>query len=267
MKKENLTGMNAGEIAGKIEERLPLLWSEDWDNSGLIVGDPKAAVGKIAVSLDATEESVADAAALGCGMLAVHHPAIFMPLKKIIMPAPSARMIRAALSSGVAVYSAHTNWDSSPEGVNVILSRLLDLSDVSPIMPPHDGEWGLGAIGRLPQPMTVSALALRAREAWGLSTLMTYGDGQAPLSRVALCGGAGGDLLQRAIDLDADVFITADVSYHYLLHAQLTRIRLIVVNHGEMERASLPRFCDIIREATNMEVVLLENANCVPIVI
>ncbi|MDR3321468.1 MAG: Nif3-like dinuclear metal center hexameric protein [Synergistaceae bacterium] len=259
--------MKAGEIARKIEERLPLFWSEDWDNSGFIIGDPESVIDKIAVSLDATEGSVADAAARGCGMLIVHHPAIYMPLKKIVMPSPSARMIMAALSSGVAVYSNHTNWDSSPEGVNVILSRLLELSDVSPILPSHEGAWGLGAIGRLPCPMTVSALAFCARAAWGLSTLMSYGDDLTLLSRAALCGGAGGDLLHRAIDLDADVFITADLSYQYLLHAQLARIHLIVVNHGEMERASLPRLCDIIREAASMEVVLLENTNWTPIVI
>ncbi|MDR1515418.1 MAG: Nif3-like dinuclear metal center hexameric protein [Synergistaceae bacterium] len=259
--------MNVGEAAAKIEERLPLAWSEEWDNSGLLIGDPAAMIERIAVSLDATEGTVRDAREHGCGMLVVHHPAIFMPMKKIVSPSPVAKMVRAAITEGVAVYSAHTNWDSSPEGVNVILSRQLGLLDVSPIMPPHDGAWGMGAIGNLAGPMTVSGLAGRIKELWGLSTLLTYGDDTAPLSRVALCGGAGGDLLQAAISMSADVFITADVSYHYLLHAQLTSTHLIVVNHGEMERASLPNFCALVREASSLDVVLLENSNWTPLVI
>jgi dinuclear metal center YbgI/SA1388 family protein len=260
-------GMNVGEIAAKIEERLPLAWSEDWDNSGLLIGDPASSVEKIAVSLDATEGTVSDAKAHGCGMLVVHHPAIFQPMKKIVPPSPVARMVRAAILGGVAVYSAHTNWDSSPEGVNVILSRHLGLTGVRPIMPPHDGAWGMGAIGDLESPMTVSCLARRLKDLWGLSTLLTYGDDVTPLSRVALCGGAGGDFLQVTINMGADVFITSDVSYHYILHAQLTRTHLIVANHGEMERASLPNFCGLMREVSSLDVVLLENSNWTPLVI
>jgi dinuclear metal center YbgI/SA1388 family protein len=261
------TEMDVGEIARRIEGRLPLDWCEDWDNSGLIIGDPGRPVDKIAVSLDATEKTVVDALVRGCRMLVVHHPAIFIPMKKIVMPSPAAKMIQSALTGGIAVYSAHTNWDSSPDGVNVILSRQLELSDVNPIMPPHDGAWGMGAIGELRSPMTVSRLAKLVKELWGLSTLMTYGDDTSPISRVALCGGAGGDFLQIAIEMGADVFITADVSYHYLLHAQLAGTHLIVVNHGEMERVSLPSFCRLVADATSLEVVLLDNSNWTPLVI
>ena len=259
--------LKVGEIAACLEKRLPCVWSEDWDNVGLIIGDANAEVQKIAVSLDATERSVEDAVRNGCQMLIVHHPAIFRAIKKIVQPSPLAKMISAAIRAGVAVYSSHTNWDSSPEGVNVILARLIGLADVCPIMTPHDGAWGMGAIGSLPSPLTVNALARRAKAVWGLSTLLTYGDGETPLSRVALCGGAGGDLLHITIDMGADVFITADISYHYLLHAQLTSTHLIVVNHGEMERASLPDFCKVIREVSGLEVLLLKNENWTPIVI
>jgi putative NIF3 family GTP cyclohydrolase 1 type 2 len=108
---------------------------------------------------------------------------------------------------------------------------------------------------------------LAAKEAWGLSSLLAYGGGSDQLSRVALCGGAGGDFLQPVVDMGADVFITADVSYHYLLHAQLSGIHLIVVNHGEMERASLPGLCVLLREVSSLDVVLLENSNWIPEII
>ena len=262
--------MKVGDVVQKIEKRLPCVWSEDWDNVGLIVGDQEKKVTKIAVALDATESSVNDALSRGCEMLVVHHPAIFRPINRIVTHSPLSRMLSAAIRGELAIYSSHTNWDSSPEGVNVILSRQIGLENVTPIMSPHDGAWGMGAIGELAEPTTVMSLARRAKRAWGLSSLLVYGDDDTPLSRVALCGGAGGDFLQATIDRGADVFITADVSYHYLLHAQLTKTHLIVVNHGEMERSSLPNLCELLREVTGLspdDVQLLDNSNWTPLVI
>lgn len=259
--------MRLNELTQRIERRIPPDWAEEWDNVGLLVGDSEAEIQKIAVALDATADMVEEAAALGCQMLFVHHPAIFQPVKKIVSPDPVARMIAAAIRGGIAVYSAHTNWDSSPEGVNVVLSRLLGLADVSPLMPPRKGAWGMGAIGTLPEPMTIGRLARFAKEAWGLSSLQTYGDGETPLRRAALCGGAGGDLLREATRRGADVYLTADVRYHELLHAQLTKTRLIVVNHGEMESASLPDLCRVVHTVTGLEAVLLENSSWTLVVI
>ena len=85
--------MSVKDVVTKIEERLPKVWSEDWDNVRLIVGDPGRKVTKIAVALDATEQSVRNAVEFGCEMLVVHHPAIFRPLKRIVMPSPIAKML------------------------------------------------------------------------------------------------------------------------------------------------------------------------------
>ncbi|MDR3330999.1 MAG: Nif3-like dinuclear metal center hexameric protein [Synergistaceae bacterium] len=259
--------MRVGEIAKRIEERLPLAWSEDWDNAGLTIGDPDAETERVAVSLDATERSVCMALGLGCKMLVTHHPAIFRPVNRIVRPSPVVGMISAALSGGLSVYSAHTNWDSSPGGVNVTLSNLLGLSGVSPIEPPKRGEWGMGAIGRMAAPVTLTRLARQVKDAWGLSAVTAYGDDESTLSLAALCGGAGSELMQAALDLGADVYITADVSYHYILHAQGSRTCLIVVNHGEMERVSLPGLCEVVREASGLDAVLLEDDIWVPMII
>ena len=122
----------------------------------------------------------------------------------------------------------------------MILSNLLGLSDIAPIMSPHDGAWGMGAIGELSSPMTVRELARRAREAWGLSSLLIYGDDETPLRKVALCGGAGGDFLPVIIDRGSDVFITADVSYHYRI-SPMTAMVPVVAKVSQATRTSLSR--------------------------
>jgi putative NIF3 family GTP cyclohydrolase 1 type 2 len=115
--------------------------------------------------------------------------------------------------------------------------------------------------------MTVREFAERVKHAWGLSAVSVYGDDSASLSRAALCGGAGGDLIDTAWEMGADVFITADVNYHQLLYSQIMKTHLMVANHGEMENASLPGLCGLVREATSLEAVLLEKDNWTPITI
>ena len=55
----------------------PFETQEDWDNSGMLVGDMNAEVKKAAVVLDITTEAVAQAKAMGADLIVSHHPVIF----------------------------------------------------------------------------------------------------------------------------------------------------------------------------------------------
>lgn len=262
--------MKVKDAARAIEERLPREWREEWDNVGLLIGDGGKEISRIGVALDAAETTVSHAVAAGCGLLVTHHPAIFRPLGSILTDSPVSRMIGAALRGDLAIYSAHTNWDSSPEGVNAVLARGLGLRDTSPITPSRAGAWGMGAFGVLPEPATLGELARRVKTAWGLSIAFFYGDKDAEISRVALCGGAGGELLPAVTNRGADVYITADLGYHWLQHAQLTGTNLIVVPHGEMERASLPALRRLVLEVTGLrddDVEILNEDDRTPTVV
>ena len=64
--------MKLSEVISRIEKRIPKSWAEPWDNPGLAAGAPGAEVSRIALSLDATPETVAAAASLSCGLLVTH---------------------------------------------------------------------------------------------------------------------------------------------------------------------------------------------------
>jgi dinuclear metal center YbgI/SA1388 family protein len=259
--------MKVSEIIRMVEGRLPPEWCEEWDNAGLMIGDPDAGVSGVAVSLDATPRAISEASARGCGMLITHHPAIFRPVSRLAHHSFEEAAVSSALALGVAVYSAHTNWDSSPEGVNVTLSRLLGLSDVSAVAPGSGGSWGIGVAGALGGPLTLRGLAVRAKAAWRLTFALVYGDADAGVSRVAVCGGAGGDLLAAVINIGADVFITADLGYHRILDAQSRGLGVISVGHGEMESAALPALCKLVSEAASVETVLVDSGVPSPIMV
>ena len=168
--------MKLSDIVEAIEKRLPKEWAEPWDNPGLLAGERGADVEKIAVALDAAPRTVARAAKLGCGLLVTHHPIIFRPVKSVVDDCHTGRTLFAALKSGVALYAAHTNWDSSPEGVNSVLASELGLENTEPLVPSQSGAWGLGAVGDLPRAVPLGVLGELLRERWNLSALSPSGD-------------------------------------------------------------------------------------------
>ena len=63
----------------------PVDTQEEWDNSGMLVGDMNAEVKKAVVVLDIDEWAVEKAKALGANLIISHHPVIFSAMKKFTM--------------------------------------------------------------------------------------------------------------------------------------------------------------------------------------
>ena len=90
--------------AEALDRIAPLKTQMDWDNSGLLVGDPSREITKILVALDATLSVIREAEALGAELVVTHHPIIFHPIKSLL----AGTSPYEAASRGIAVYSAHT---------------------------------------------------------------------------------------------------------------------------------------------------------------
>ncbi|MDA8430645.1 MAG: Nif3-like dinuclear metal center hexameric protein [Geobacteraceae bacterium] len=116
------------DILGIINKIAPATLAESWDNSGLQVGDPSAAISRIMVALDATPGVVEAAIAAGCQLLVTHHPLIFKPQKSISVATPQGRLIHSAIRGGLAIVSMHTNYDIVAGGLNDVLAQRLGLS-------------------------------------------------------------------------------------------------------------------------------------------
>lgn len=107
--------------------------SESWDNSGLQLGDPSAAVSRIMVSLDATMAVIQSAIASGCQLLVTHHPLIFTAPKSISTATPQGACIHAAIRGALSIISMHTTYDCAEDGLNDLLARRIGLSGCSPL--------------------------------------------------------------------------------------------------------------------------------------
>ncbi|MBQ7592973.1 MAG: Nif3-like dinuclear metal center hexameric protein [Synergistaceae bacterium] len=234
--------MKVRDLLSHIDTFAPFSLAEDWDNPGLMAGSYDAEVSRVGICLDAVSEAVIDAAENGCNVLLCHHPLIFRPLKNIDIDCEIGRTIYEALKRGVNIIAAHTNWDKADEGVNATLAELLKLSRLEPL-----GDFGL--VGELEAKMSLKNFAEHIKSSWGLSRLDIYADTKIErviffVSRVALCGGSGAEFWRDAKNSGADIYLTADMKYHELIDATKAGLTIGLVNHGEMERASLPKLAE-----------------------
>ena len=119
------------DIMRKIEDKYPLCNCENYDNAGLIIGRPEKIVNKICLCLDITEEVCSEAVKNSADMIISHHPLIFNGIKKITENDGLGKIIMHLIKNDICVYAAHTNYDSSFDGMNDVICRKLSLENVS----------------------------------------------------------------------------------------------------------------------------------------
>lgn len=71
------------DITDHLEALAPRPYQEEYDNSGLLTGNPNESIKGVLVTLDCTEDVVEEARRENCNLIIAHHPIIFRGLKKI----------------------------------------------------------------------------------------------------------------------------------------------------------------------------------------
>ena len=228
------------EIIDSIESVAPRSAQEEWDNSGMQVGDTGREVSSVLLTTDISEDVVNEAVMLGCQLIISHHPLLFRGLKQVCGQTPQARIVEQAIKHNIAIYSAHTNLDSVEGGINTKLAERLGLQGVSGLVVS-----GLGAIGKLPKPMNYLDFIAYVRDILQCTYVRYTRPAREQIQTVAMCGGSGAEFIGEAIAQGADVYITADCKYHEFQDAD-GQIGLIDIDHWISERHAREIFRDII---------------------
>ncbi len=118
-----------------LDAAWPFAHRADWDNVGILLGDPGQPAGRILVALDASRAAIDRMTAIKASLLVTHHPVIFSPLKSIRPDSQSSSAAFSLVKAGASVISAHTNADSAPRGVSWAIARRLGLEFIHPLVP------------------------------------------------------------------------------------------------------------------------------------
>ena len=360
------------DLVAALDAAAPFGQAADWDNVGLLVGDPGAEVSRVICALDLTPAVVAEAAELGAEAVVTHHPILFKKTARVRADDAEGALVLALARHGIAHVAAHTNLDAAhglpgtpSGGVSVELARALGVA-APEILAPLDGalrklvvfvpeasagavrdalhtagagqigayteasfshagtgrfrpgagaspaigeaggareavaeerveviveRWrlgaavralraahpyeepafdivelaqahrtvGFGAVGELDAPEPLGAFLARTSKALDVEALPYLGDPDAEVSRVAVCGGSGMSFLGAAIRAGADVYVTADVTYHRWFEALAPdgrpRIALIDAGHYPTERLAERLLAEIVGGVAGVEAL------------
>jgi len=241
------------EVNSVIETLWPLAGVEAWDAPGFLAGDPIATVEHVHLAVDAVIDTVDEAVSLGADVLLVHHPLLLRGVTTVAGSTYKGAVLSKLIKGDCALIAAHTNADVVARGTSGVFAELLGLDDVTSL---DGGPEGIGRVGTLAAPTTLGALATRLGELLPATAggIRVSGDFDAPISRVALCGGAGDSLLGHPAVLAADVYITSDLRHHPASEArENARVAggpaLIDVAHWASEWLWLDVAADQLREA------------------
>lgn len=120
----------------------------------------------------------------------------------------------------------------------------------APVNP--DPSVGTGVVGFLEKRLTAGDLLSRVKKAFNVPTVrcsdptLVLGH-DTPITRVALCGGAGGSMTDAAVAAGAQVYITGDIRYHDFADRRRD-IFLMDIGHYESEECTKDIFYQIITE-------------------
>lgn len=225
------------EVTRYLETIAPLELQESYDNAGLLTGNPAWEVTGILTSLDCTEAIIAEAKARGCNLVVAHHPIVFRGLKKITGRDYVERTIIRSIKEDVAIYAIHTNLDNVRfQGVNERIAQRLGLENLELLAPKNDEKSiGSGMIGNLAVSLSETDFLQLLKEKMEVKVIKHTALTGQPVTRVALCGGAGGFLLGRAKQAGAQVFVTADYKYHEFFDAD-GDLMICDIGHYESEQ-------------------------------
>lgn len=208
--------MKIKEVLSALERFAPLPLQDGYDNAGLQIGLTDAEVSGALLCLDVTEAVIDESIRLGCNLVISHHPLLFHGLKCISGRDYIERCVMKAIKNDIAIYSAHTNLDNAPKGVNWWMCQKLGIMNPQ-ILENKDGFVGAGAgmIGELPEALSITSFLELVKTTFKVGCVLHNQPSEVKqIKKVALCGGAGSFLVLNAKTQGADAFITGEIKYH-----------------------------------------------------
>ena len=226
--------MTVKDIYQRIDRDVPFACAENWDNCGILAGDPNAEVTKALLALDITSPVIDEANAFGAELIISHHPVIFDPLRSVGRNSTVGKLLRY----GISAICTHTPFDMSPCGMNKglydLLSGPLGLCPMDKSLPLEDMGNGMciGRIYDLNAPLEPKDMAVRLKAALGCTVVRYTGGGY--IRRAAISSGAGSSMVNDAI-AGGYALITGDLRHNNFVDAINAGISVFDCGHYHTE--------------------------------
>lgn len=232
-----------GSLEAALLKEFPADDAEDWDRTGLVVGEPALAVKRVAVALDPTVRAIREAAEAGVNVLVTHHPP-FLSAPESFEPARSVAQnpgagVWAAIQNQVALMCFHTALDVSPRA-QLVLPGMLGLDFTGKLIEPTtpDGRKGYGQVCAVApngnEPETLGRLAARCMATFARPPRV-WGDFDAPVRTAVTATGSAGSVGRACLGAHIDCLICGEIKYHEALDLADAGLAIIELGHDVSE--------------------------------
>lgn len=233
--------MRCSEIMNTLETLSPVMFAENWDNVGLLVGREDKTVHRIMIALDATDDVIEQAVLQGVDLLLTHHPLLFSSIKRITEADFIGRRLLKLIRNDICYYAMHTNFDvmgmadAAADALGLQRCEVLEITYEDDI-----AKEGIGRIGQFPHKMTLEQMAGLCKNAFFIDKVRLYGEAETEIEVAAIVPGSGKDYINAAIAKGADVLITGDIGHHNGLDAIEQGLAVIDAGHYGIEKLFVP---------------------------
>ncbi len=242
--------MKLDQIISFIEDLAPKAYQESYDNSGLILGGYEKEITHVLVCLDGDRAALERAVAHNCQLLISHHPMLFKAVRTLTDDTREGGLLTQAIKHDIALYSAHTNFDSASGGLTDYLCKKLGLNNVQVLRKTATLSSGVGS-GRYGEISPVSG------EQWihdvkmklSLRGLRWIGVLPATVKRVVVYNGSyDREILPDLKMIKPDALITGDLKYHDAQELMENGIFTVDAGHYGTERLFVEEMIDLLKQ-------------------
>lgn len=240
--------MRCSDLMERLEQLSPRSYAMKWDNVGLLAGRNDKDIQKVMIAVDATDRVIEQAILQKADLLLTHHPLIFHKLDRVTSDHYIGRRIGRLIRNDINYYAMHTNFDvmgmadAAADEIGLKKREVLEITYEDEI-----AKEGIGRIGVLPQIMTLRECAEYCKQVFALNHVMVYGDLSQTIEKAAIVPGSGKDYVEMAIDKNADVLITGDITHHDGIDAVLRGMNIIDAGHYGLEKLFKPYLAEVFR--------------------
>lgn len=209
-----------------------------YDNSGAIVKCGEN-VNKILFSLDLSKESVKKAIELKCDCIVTHHPAIYHPIKNLLIGTENQPLLDA-IKGGISIISMHLNLDIADYGVDYWLAKAL-CDGEHKILSLTDNTHGYGREFKCEKDLL--DLVECVKSSLGTQKVIAYGSGETKVV-ASFCGGGASHALEQVLTFgtSADTIITSDMAHHELKELIEKDKKVVIIPHYASEDYGFNKF-------------------------
>ncbi len=235
--------VTAAELVEFLNKIAPPNFAEDYDNVGLLIGNPTKSVHKLLITLDVDEAVANEAKEIGADFILSHHPLIFEPIRRITGEDGVSKTILSLIENQIGLASVHTNFDSVEGGLgDAFLDNIAETTCRTPL--DGDDKNGIGRIATLKSPCALKTLLAQLKDRFSVPDLRYVGDENRLIQKIAVVNGGGASYVYAAKEQGADCFISGDFKYHHARFAYENHMAMVEIPHYFAEII----FCDYMKE-------------------